>query len=71
MLVTIILILISIAGTIGSLFYFRKNLLRIRKKNESEPKPYKRALNYPLTCLWYGYLLVFFIGLTVNNLIFK
>ena len=33
-----------------------------------KPKAYKRASNYILTGLWYGYLLVFFVGLTVNNL---
>ena len=27
----------------------------------------KLIMNYALTALWYGYLLVFFVGLTVNN----
>jgi hypothetical protein len=46
----------------------RKNILVIREKNKNEPKAYKRGLNYVLTGLWYGYLAVFFIGLTVNNI---
>ena len=64
------LILSSIAGIAVCLLLFRKNMKRIREKNANEPKGYKRVLNYALTVIWYGYLLVFFAGLTVNNLIF-
>ena len=46
----------------------RKNILVIREKNKNEPKAYKRKLNYVLTGLWYGYLTIFFLGLTINNL---
>lgn len=70
MLSGLVLILLSLVGTAGTLFYFRRNLIRIAERNRTiESKP-KRALNYPLTVLWYGYLLVFFVGLSVNNLIF-
>lgn len=66
----VLLILVSLLGIALSVFYLRKNVIRIKEKNKDEPKAYKRGLNYVLTGLWYGYLLVFFIGLTVNNLIF-
>ncbi|OIP53021.1 MAG: hypothetical protein AUK31_02285 [Fibrobacteres bacterium CG2_30_45_31] len=66
----LLLIIASIAGTLVSVFYLRKNLIRISEKNILEPKAYKRVLNYPLTVIWYGYLIVFFVGLSVNNLIF-
>lgn len=66
----VLLILVSLLGIALSVFYLRKNVIRIKEKNKDEPKTYKRGLNYVLTGLWYGYLLVFFIGLTVNNLIF-
>ena len=64
----VLMILVSLAGIAVSVFYLRKNIIRIREKNKEEPKAYKRASNYILTGLWYGYLLVFFAGLTINNL---
>lgn len=66
----VLLILASIAGLALCVFYLKKNIIRIREKNKSEPKAYKRKLNYVLTGLWYGYLIVFFAGLTINNTIF-
>ena len=68
LMVYVLLILASLIGIAVSVFYLRKNIVRIREKNKNEPKAYKRGLNYVLTYLWYGYLLVFFVGLTVNNL---
>lgn len=64
----VLLILASLIGIAVSVFYLRKSIINIREKNKAEPKAYKRASNYILTGLWYGYLLVFFVGLTVNNL---
>lgn len=66
----VLLIIASIAGLALSGFYLKKNIIRIREKNKSEPKAYKRKLNYVLTGLWYGYLIIFFAGLTINNTIF-
>lgn len=65
-----LLILVSILGIAVSFLYLRKNIVRIKEKNKSEPKAYKRGLNYVLTGLWYGYLFVFFAGLTINNILF-
>lgn len=70
MLSTLLLILASLIGTLGTIYYFRRNLLRIIQKNKGEASRFKRVMNYPLTIIWYGYLLVFFVGLSVNNLIF-
>lgn len=63
-----LIILATIIGLAGSAYFFRKNFLVIREKNKNEPKAYKRKLNYVLTFLWYGYLAVFFLGITINNL---
>lgn len=70
MLSGFILILVSLVGTVGTAFHFKRNLVRIAEKNRSIESKSKRILNYPLTILWYGYLFVFFVGLSVNNLIF-
>jgi hypothetical protein len=63
-----LLILATLIGLAICAYFLRKNILVIREKNKNEPKAYKRGLNYVLTGLWYGYLAVFFIGLTVNNI---
>lgn len=63
-------ILVTLAGLSFTVLYFRRNLVRIREKNKSIESSWKRVLNYPFTIIWYGYLFVFFLGLTVNNLIF-
>lgn len=63
----VLMILASLVGLAGCAYFLRKNILAIREKNKNEPKAYKRKLNYVLTYLWYGYLIIFFIGLTVNN----
>lgn len=67
----VLVILASIIGLGVCAFYCRRNVLAIREKNKSEPKAYKRGLNYVLTGLWYGYLTIFFVGLTVNNIFFR
>ncbi|MBQ3721614.1 MAG: hypothetical protein II850_11665 [Fibrobacter sp.] len=64
----VLLILVTLIGLAICAYFLRKNILVIREKNKNEPKAYKRGLNYVLTGLWYGYLAVFFIGLTVNNI---
>ena len=66
----VLLIIATLIGLGISLFFLKKNVIRIREKNKNEPKAYKRELNYVLTGLWYGYLIVFFVGLTINNTIF-
>ena len=67
-MIYVLLILASLIGLAVCGLFLRKNILVIREKNKNEPKAYKRALNYVFTGVWYGYLAVFFIGLTVNNI---
>ncbi|MCF0225461.1 MAG: hypothetical protein HUK20_14435 [Fibrobacter sp.] len=66
----VLLILATLLGLAGSAYFLRKNILVIREKNKNEPKAYKRVLNYLFTGLWYGYLAIFFVGVTVNNVFF-
>lgn len=63
-----LLIISTLVGLAVCAYFLRKNIISIREKNKKEPKAYKRGLNYVLTGLWYGYLIIFFVGLTVNNL---
>lgn len=70
MIAYLLVVLASLAGIAGTIFFMRKNFLSIKEKNKEEPRAYKRGLNYALSGLWYGYLLVFFVGLSVNNFFF-
>jgi len=63
-----LLILVSLVGFFLSGWYFLKNLKIIELKNRSERSGLKRFLNYPFTVVWYSYLLVFFVCLTINNI---
>jgi len=65
---TFLLILISLTGFFLSGWYFLKNLKMIDIKNRTEKSGLKRFLNYPFTVIWYSYLLIFFVCLTINNL---
>lgn len=67
----ILLIVITLIGFFVNWRYLKKALAQIAEKNKLERAGYKRALNYPMTLVWYGYLFAFFAGLTLNNLVFK
>ena len=66
------LILILIVGLGGLWLAFkqlRRNILDIRNKPKGSHRMEDKVFNYPLMFLWFGYLIVFFGGLIVNNLI--
>jgi hypothetical protein len=66
------LILILIVGLGGLWLTFkqlRRNVLDIRNKPQGSHRMEDKVINYPLMFLWFGYLMVFFGGLIVNNLI--
>lgn len=67
----VLVILATLIGLAGCAYYCRNSVLAIIEKNKNEPKAYKRVCNHILNALWYGYLTIFFIGLTVNNIFFK
>ncbi len=66
-MIIVLLIVISLAGFLLSGWYFLKNLKNIEVKNRTEKSSLKKFLNYPFTVIWYSYLLVFFVCLTINN----
>lgn len=66
----LLVIFISIIGLVFSVLNLKKNLIVIKEKNKNIESKWKRYGNYFTTAIWYGYLISFFIGLTVNNLIF-
>lgn len=67
----ILILAVGLSGLYFSIRHFRKNLLQIKEKPRGSHSWEDKAFNYPLMFLWFGYLLVFFTGLIVNNLVFK
>ena len=67
----ILLIAVGLSGLWFSVRHLRKSLAEIRAKKPDQHRWEDKVFNYPLMFLWFGYLIVFFGGLIVNNLIFK
>ncbi len=67
----VILILVTLGGIYLVIRGFLKNVNEIKTKPKNSHTIVDKVFNYPLMVIWYSYLFVFLIGLTVNNLIFK
>lgn len=67
----ILILAVGLGGLWLSIRHFRKNLLEIKAKPKGSHRWEDKAFNYPLMVLWFGYLIVFFGGLIVNNLFIK
>jgi hypothetical protein len=65
----ILILIIGLGGLWLSIKQLRRNLLEIRSKPRGSHRMEDKVFNYPLMFLWFGYLIVFFGGLIVNNLI--
>lgn len=68
----ILLILVfGLGGLWLTVRHLRKNLAEMKAKTKDGLATSDKLVNYPLMVLWFGYLLVFFAGLIVNNLIIR
>lgn len=65
----ILILIIGLGGLWLSFRQLRRNMLEIRSKPKGSHRLEDKIFNYPLMLLWFGYLIVFFGGLIVNNLI--
>lgn len=68
---TVLILLVGLGGLWLSFRHLRKNIQDIKAKPKDTVRWEDRVINYPLMVLWFGYLLVFFGGLIVNNLILR
>ena len=67
-------ILILIVGLAGIWFTFRhlkRNVAELKARPKGSVKTSDLIFNQGLSFLWFGYLLAFFGGLIVNNLLLK
>ena len=67
----ILILVVGLGGLWLSIKQLRRNILEIRSKPKESHRLEDKAVNYPLMFLWFGYLIVFFGGLIVNNLILR
>lgn len=67
----ILILLVGLGGLWLTVTHLRKNIAEIRTRSKEGASSSDKWINYPLMALWFGYLLVFFTGLMVNNLIFR
>lgn len=65
----ILLLGIGLGGLWLSIQHLRRNLRELKAKPKGSHRLEDKIFNYPLMFLWFGYLIVFFGGLIVNNLI--
>jgi hypothetical protein len=70
MVQALVLVLIGAAGIWFSLRHLRRHFVEIRAR-KGTTKTSDLFLNHGLSLLWFGYLLAFFTGLIVNNLLLK
>ena len=68
---TVLILVAGLGGLWLTLRHLRRNILEIKAKPKDQVQPMDRLVNYPLMVLWFGYLIVFFGGLIVNNLILR
>ncbi len=67
----ILILIIGLGGLWLSVKQLRRNVVDIRDKPKGTHRMEDKVFNYPLMFLWFGYLIVFFGGLIVNNLIIR
>jgi hypothetical protein len=66
-----LIIVVGLAGIGFTLRHLRKNVRELRARPKGSVKTSDLIFNQGLSFLWFGYLLAFFTGLIVNNLLLK
>ena len=70
MVQALVLIVIGAAGIWFTGRHLRRHVVEIRAR-KGTVKTSELFFNHGLSLLWFGYLLAFFVGLIVNNLLLK
>jgi hypothetical protein len=71
MVQTILIIIIGLGGIWFTFRHLKRNVQELRARPKGSVKTSDLILNQGLSFLWFGYLLAFFTGLIVNNLLLK
>jgi hypothetical protein len=71
MIQAIFIILVGLTGIWFTVRHLRKNVRELRARPRGSVKTSDLIFNQGLSFLWFGYLLAFFTGLIVNNLLLK
>ena len=65
----VLVLLVGLGGLWLSVRHLQKNIKEIRAKPKGSHRLEDKFFNYPLMFIWFGYLIVFFAGLIINNLV--
>lgn len=68
---TVLILVAGFGGLWLTLRHLRRNIREIKARPKDQIQTMDKVVNYPLMVLWFGYLIVFFAGLIVNNLILR
>lgn len=68
---TVLILLVGLGGLALTLRHLWRNIQEIRTRPKDASPASEKAVNYPLMALWFGYLMIFFTGMIVNNLILR
>ena len=71
MLQALIIIAVGSAGIWFTFRHLKRNVQDLRARPKGSVKTSDLILNQGLSFLWFGYLMAFFVGLIVNNLLLK
>ena len=71
MVQAILIIIVGLAGIGFTFRHLRRNVRELQARPKGSVKTMDLILNQGLSFLWFGYLLAFFTGLIVNNLLLK
>ena len=71
MVQAILIIIVGLAGIWFTFRHLRKNVQELRARPKGSVKTSDLIFNQGLSFLWFGYLLAFFAGLIINNLLLK
>ena len=71
MLQAIFIIIIGLGGIWFTFRHLRRNVQELKARPKGSVKTSDLIFNQGLSFLWFGYLLAFFTGLIVNNLLLK
>jgi hypothetical protein len=67
----VLILAVGLGGLWLTIRHLLRNLREIRSRTKDSIQVSDKVMNYPLMVLWFGYLIVFFGGLIINNLILR
>jgi hypothetical protein len=71
MVQAILILIVGLAGIWFTFKHLKKNVQELKARPRGSVKTSDLIFNQGLSFFWFGYLMAFFVGLIVNNLLLK